>query len=953
MCADNLELSTIENYYLLEVFGTPDETTQDDIDELEESFLAAWNSSTSCEWSDLQVAILSEVLGGSVSDASNVVSNEDERDFAFIVWVSAQSCIIQGSEPPAFFSDISTSRHSLRQGSLTPYSGDKHGFTNCQGPSLAQFLANWKDVDMAASFNIVALTPLLIANGCSLAPFHEFSSCVDIDMSTSHDTYWTDSMLDSTSKLFMKSYNQANILNPSLCDPKHRQIIRTKAEVLELTNATVSLRISLNGICQNCDTRSYLFDRERTLEQHAFRDLQESEQMQCLCPNTNDTVWRGPLLEEFVSDFQLAVKQDLSFVDAFLQVQASSMCPYEEVTTLESSLLLDYQMLCETLPESDISFLEEAIMFVYNDLQDSLYCDPSMRRVSRVKFISSEMFGDDDRVTFEFLVFGICPECVMMSPSLFDEVSLHGTLNDPTSDSSSNALRLSSNGAPPFLINRAPTEDEFVRVYESLLLHYAKELTCIKAFSRESGSIDPSLSTQDQLLSNCSFHLWTDLTSDILVTLNENATQSNLQEFGLDFMNAYNSMINATYPTCQSPNYRQITGISVGWDVSPDAKSSSPEQMLISPGSIIMRLHGKCNACNSSRQFFTPDILNQDDFVLFYERIIGPGLSSVIEFQAAECPSNITMFEDTAIVEVILDDMDCDFDLEDGLLMQHLEELYIETYNHLAREYCDPYSRQLVSAMITYVGENNTFGNIPLEFQLIGTCSDCLGENVSVFDRPTSMSTESYMGEFVEDGAQLCCPENPIAHRGLYEVEFLDEYRYVLNDTMQQLEEGLTSSCPGMSWSVAECEFGTKFQTGVYVRFQAIQNDFNIFVMQEIEDALKESINTFYQNTVLDCNPEFRIVDYVSATVITEVTRGRHVERMVQDETAAPTESCAPSMSPHPSTSFSPSYSFTPSTIEPEPPTLTSSTTALFLYVSGLCNGCERELTWNDQTIDT
>ena len=130
--------------------------------------------------------------------------------------------------------------------------------------------------------------------------------------------------------------------------------------------------------------------------------------------------------------------------------------------------------------------------------------------------------------------------------------------------------------------------------------------------------------------------------------------------------------------------------------------------------------------------FFDPLILSEADFMAKF-------LSGI---EILDSPSNTRDFEDAVIVEydprdssiVVSADL-----LSNALFMQQLEGLFVTTYNDLSRAYCDPCTRQLLSVNFVLVGAINSFGNIPVNIELVGTCSNCEVVDLSIYDVPTSV----------------------------------------------------------------------------------------------------------------------------------------------------------------------------------------------------------------------
>lgn len=217
-----------------------------------------------------------------------------------------------------------------------------------------------------------------------------------------------------------------------------------------------------------------------------------------------------------------------------------------------------------------------------------------------------------------------------------------------------------------------------------------------------------------------------------MLKLNENASQSSLEELGQDIIAAYNALINVTYSPCEdTAKYRQITNISaIASTVSRDNMRSRSFLQDLSMTEIIFRLDGRCGGCDSDGKFFGPDVASSDDFVAYYSGVVDSGLDYLTEIVTLDCPSNSTTFEDWIIMEFVPEDIYNDSLINNDILIQQLEEIYVETYNELALDYCDPHSRYLV-------GSSNVYGNIPVELHLVGTCANCNNIDVDVFDSPS------------------------------------------------------------------------------------------------------------------------------------------------------------------------------------------------------------------------
>jgi hypothetical protein len=91
------------------------------------------------------------------------------------------------------------------------------------------------------------------------------------------------------------------------------------------------------------------------------------------------------------------------------------------------------------------------------------------------------------------------------------------------------------------------------------------------------------------------------------------------------------------------------------------------------------------------------------------------------------------------------------------------------------------------------VGKSNSFGNSPVEMAFRGTCGNCSGLNLNVYDVPTFLSTEDDEDvvsrrflwssstlprrKLQEDTAYSYPAQHPIANRAPYEAKFVHAYQ--------------------------------------------------------------------------------------------------------------------------------------------------------------------------------
>ena len=281
--------------------------------------------------------------------------------------------------------------------------------------------------------------------------------------------------------------------------------------------------------------------------------------------------------------------------------------------------------------------------------------------------------------------------------------------------------------------------------------------------------------------------------------------------------------------------------------------------------------------------------------------------------------------------------------------MPQLEEAYVTTYNSLTRDYCDPFARTLESATIVTFGEVNSLGNIPVEIRLEGSCSQCEGLDIGVYDIPTSLAEAQRkpmslleMDEANRALQELCfCPSNGVGDRAPFEAEFVTAYQ----TSISELNLGCITT-------VGDCFFGTNFGTGVLVEFEGAVETLTADVLESIASAFLDSANAEFENDDLECNPQFRVVESVDATIVSAKTRrkltGTQARKLQDAIPSTDSPSGAPTVSNAPSVSAAPSISSAPSLPEI---TIGTPSVDVFLFVTGVCNKCENDLLASNQVV--
>ena len=243
-------------------------------------------------------------------------------------------------------------------------------------------------------------------------------------------------------------------------------------------------------------------------------------------------------------------------------------------------------------------------------------------------------------------------------------------------------------------------------------------------------------------------------------------------------------------------------------------------------------------------------------------------------------------------------------------------------------------------------GQVNSLGNIPVEIQLEGSCSNCEGLDLGIYDLPTSIdeARRQLSSSVVLDAQtsermlqELCfCPANEVGERAPFEAEFIVSYQTAVEESSLDCIDG-----------VADCFFGTNFGTGLIVSFDGSIEDVTLEVLASIEDAFLISANNEFENNDLECNPQFRVVETVEAAIVSEDVRRKlssfaSAARELQIDIVVP----SPSPSIQPSVTSSPSVSLSPSLPAADVEIVTVD---VFLFVTGVCNQCSNDLTISNQ----
>jgi hypothetical protein len=90
---EDQEVVTLEAYHLLDLLGFPGQVFDEDLDNLESSFVAAYTQVARCSFGNMEVLILQDAIDGyGNNDVSFVETTSLERKFSYLVSARAQKC---------------------------------------------------------------------------------------------------------------------------------------------------------------------------------------------------------------------------------------------------------------------------------------------------------------------------------------------------------------------------------------------------------------------------------------------------------------------------------------------------------------------------------------------------------------------------------------------------------------------------------------------------------------------------------------------------------------------------------------------------------------------------------------------------------------------------------------------------------------------------------------------
>jgi hypothetical protein len=427
---------------------------------------------------------------------------------------------------------------------------------------------------------------------------------------------------------------------------------------------------------------------------------------------------------------------------------------------------------------------------------------------------------------------------------------------------------------------------------------------------------------------------------------------------------SYNTEMENTFSLCQ-PLFREVQSATL---VNEEGSASS----------LTFNIIGACEACEPGSDIF--DVISKysvlSSLVSYIEsRSNAVVISGITEVDSIPCEDSLQDFSEDVLIELLVD---CPEGLAPDL--QAVANAFVSTYNDLA--YCDPYFRFLVGAEVIEVGQIENNKTFPIVLRVAGVCDGCDPSTVSIYELPSSLSATtrrlvesrpaaSFLENLVSgdrdiahesghkqqrDLQSLCyCDAQAIAERAPFESEFIE--------ALQKSIQSMDIECVN---SVRDCKFGSKFESYLVITLKGNETLAAAEAyLPLLEDAFKSALIRLFQPTEEECNPDFRIVESVSARFINldEVRLRRKTQEDPPDSvppTSAPSSSptstnpsLSPTLAPTPLLGGK-SQSSSPTSTNPVlPPTLGPTISSngnsplissLLTKTSGVCNGCSNDL---------
>lgn len=294
ICNDGEQTSTTQEYFLLELYGSPASVTVDDFERIQNTFVQILENMSLCKYKVQATVLQTAIQGlGTVGLANNdalMLNPTTGLQFAYVFSVEIKHCTPKDCDQVSLFSGGKKNRRRMRQTqAMTEQKTDKHQDTagrstslstsirgssssrlastrqramqeevkitidacNCEKAGLEEVLATWQEEFVPSDgvtqiVNLIPMEPHVPGsfndtpgdgmnsdNNCNGRNFTKFSTSIMLDLNTSTGIL-TDSELEELTDIVNESYNEMNLLNGNSCDPHRRQIL--SASVTTTTN---------------------------------------------------------------------------------------------------------------------------------------------------------------------------------------------------------------------------------------------------------------------------------------------------------------------------------------------------------------------------------------------------------------------------------------------------------------------------------------------------------------------------------------------------------------------------------------------------------------------------------------------------------------------------------------------------------------------------------------------
>ena len=712
-----------------------------------------------------------------------------------------------------------------------------------------------------------------------------------------------------------------------------------------------------NGICNGCQGLPII---SPTAGQTFPSGDALASSSQCSCP-VDASKMTGPYAS---ASFESVFQTELDMESVPFEVRNIYETDVTECTGAVQDFQSDIRMMFSfnsSLTQRESRALSSLVKETYNNLSNQ-YCDPLMRSVDSLS-IESTTPVDITATCSEFqLVFtssGKCQGCENNTALLDDTIAARRGLLGDVVPEGHRKLRFVGDDIcfcdQSAVASRAPSPQEFeAALIEALNNDSSFAKVCsVSVPPQNVETLAPTSSPTEEV---CNVTLPDQLSSRVIVTVqgpdDEVLSTEQLEAIAGAVRTTYNTIIGLRYTPCDL-QYRLVSNVTV------DAEFSAPSDTL----AFIVEVD--CQGCAVDSDFFDPTVIPRANFETVYIRNAQQGnfsITGVREIDLRTCPSD-TGSEFSRVVRVEFTQLPC----MDGLnftgtepQLRSVEKAFVSAYNNLVLSYCDPFYRTLEQAQIVRFGENTDEGNLPVEIRVTGSCRNGCNPNlIDVYAIPNSMPGARMLLEesvsaglshrFLQETETCFCDSQAIGARAPFESEFVAQYRKAV--------EALDLECLS---SVGQCEFGTRFSTGIVVLFD--QDDLleSGNLTATIEDTFLQTINTIYDVDDESCNPEFRMIDSVQATIGVNLTAvdsmaGQRYLRSLQMATDFPTMSPTTAFvagNPNPAPTLPPDIVILPDGPTSSPTTVAPpGSLAVLLYIAGTCNGCSDDFALSNQVV--